>query len=58
MATLPGMGELQQPLDPAAQSLRQAGHGVSAGLQTVALSARRAVSYFASELPALEARQN
>jgi hypothetical protein len=45
---------LEQPLDPAAQSLRQTGQGVSESLQTVAQSARRAVSYFVRELPPLD----
>jgi hypothetical protein len=43
--------KLEQPLDPAAQSLRQTGQGASESLQTVAQSARRAVSYFFRELP-------
>jgi hypothetical protein len=46
--------KLEQPLDPAAQSLRQTGQGVSESLQTVAQSARRAVSYFFRELPPLD----
>jgi predicted anti-sigma-YlaC factor YlaD len=50
---LPGMNG-EQPLDPAARSLRQTGQGASEGLQTVAQSARRAVSYFFRELPPLE----
>jgi hypothetical protein len=51
---LPGFRALQAPLDPAAQSLREAGQGVSAGIDTVASSARRAVSYFVRELPPLQ----
>ena len=43
MPVLPGVGELEGPLEPAATSLRQGGQGVSASLQTVAGSARRAV---------------
>jgi hypothetical protein len=46
--------KLEQPFDPAAQSLRQTGQGVSESLQTVAQSARRAVSYFFRELPPLD----
>jgi hypothetical protein len=46
--------ELKQQLEPAAQSLRQTGQGASVSLQTVAQSARRAVSYFFRELPPLE----
>jgi len=45
---------MQEPLDPAAQSLRQAGQGVSQGFQTVAGNARRAVDFFYNELPVLD----
>jgi hypothetical protein len=51
---LPDVKKLEQPLDPAAQSLRQTGQGMSESLQTVAQSARRAVAYFFRELPPLE----
>jgi len=46
--------KFEQPLDPAAQSLRQAGQGMTEGLQTVSQSARRAVSYFVRELSPLD----
>jgi predicted anti-sigma-YlaC factor YlaD len=46
--------KLERPLDPAAQSLRQTGQGVSESLQTVAQSAGRAVAYFFRELPPLD----
>jgi len=52
-AALPNLGTLQAPLDPAAQSLRQAGEGVSAGLETVTGSARRAVAYLVHEFSPL-----
>lgn len=42
------------PLEPPVQSLRQAGSGVSAGLEPVADSARRAVGLFLRELPQVE----
>jgi hypothetical protein len=42
---------LSQPLDPPAQSLREAGQNVSAGLEPVTSSARRAVGMFLRELP-------
>ena len=45
---------MDEPLDPAAQSLRQAGQGVTEGLSTVSRNARRAVSFFMNELPALD----
>jgi hypothetical protein len=51
---LPDRGSLQAPFDPAAESLRQAGHGVSASLEPVAGSARRAVSYLVRELSPLD----
>jgi hypothetical protein len=50
MAGLPTVGDLEQPFDPAAQSLRQAGQGVSTGLGTVTGSARQAVAYFLREI--------
>jgi len=51
--TLP-KAKLEQPLDPAARSLRQTGQGMTEGLTTVTQSARRAVSYFFRELSPLE----
>ena len=39
------------PLDPPVRSLREAGEGVSAGLQPVTRSARRAVDLFLREIP-------
>jgi hypothetical protein len=54
MGQLPDVTDLEQPLDPAAQSLRQAGQTVSAGLGPVATSARRAFDLFLREIPPLE----
>jgi hypothetical protein len=51
MPPLPDMGDLEQPLEPAAQSLRASGQGVAASLQSVASSAQRAFSFFLRELP-------
>jgi predicted anti-sigma-YlaC factor YlaD len=48
---LPEVGGLEQPLEPAAQSVRASGHGVSASLETVTGSARRAFTYFLHQLP-------
>ena len=45
---------LEEPLDPTTESLRQAGHEVSQGFETVAGNARRAFDYFVKELPALD----
>jgi hypothetical protein len=46
---LPAIGDMQQPLEPAAASLRRAGQGMSEGLQTVATSTQRAFAYFVRE---------
>jgi hypothetical protein len=46
--------DLQTPLDPSAQSLREAGQGVSSGLEPVANSARRAMNLFWRELPPVD----
>ena len=40
---------LVEPLDPATQSIRQAGHEVSQGLDIVAGNARRAIDFFVKE---------
>jgi predicted anti-sigma-YlaC factor YlaD len=50
MEPLPGMSEQEHPLEPAVQSLREATAGVGTGLQTVANSAQRAMSFFMREL--------
>jgi anti-sigma factor RsiW len=50
---LPAVAELE-PLDPAAESLKQAGREVTASLQTMTRSARQAFDYFSRELPAVE----
>jgi hypothetical protein len=47
---LPSVAELES-LDPAAQSLKQAGREVTASLQSVTRSARQAFDYFTRELP-------
>ena len=46
--------DLGPPLDPQARSLREAGEGVTAGLEPVADSARRAVGLFFRELPPMD----
>lgn len=46
-----------EALDPAKQSLRQASEEVRDGVQTVARSARRALDYFARELPVVAATE-
>ena len=51
----PGWDELnfEQPLEPPAQGLLDAGQGVAAGLEPVADSARRALDLFRREVPPL-----
>ncbi len=53
----PSMGkfDLEPPLDPPTRTLREAGAGVSSGLEPVADSARRAVGLFLRELPPMDA---
>ncbi len=46
------------PTKPPAQALREAGEGVSEGLEPVTNSARRAVDLFLRELPPMESIQN
>lgn len=48
---LPLPKEEVSPLDPPAQSLREAGHGVATGLEPVANSARQAFDRFLHDLP-------
>jgi predicted anti-sigma-YlaC factor YlaD len=50
---LPAVEELEQPLEPAAQSLRNSGRGVAVSLAAVTGSARRAVDYFTHEFSSL-----
>src|SRR5262249_44656577 len=44
-------GEMPPPLDPTARSLREAGQGLSTGLEPVTDSARRALGLFLGEIP-------
>jgi hypothetical protein len=53
-ASLGNAQEWEQALERPAQSLREIGESVSAGLEPVAISARRAVGFFYRELPAVE----
>ena len=50
----PTLLELEEPLEPAAQSLRSAGRSVAQSLQPMANSARSAVAFLARELPVLD----
>ncbi len=51
-------GDTLAALDPPAQSLRQAGKSLSAGLQPVTTSARRAVNWLLRETPGMDADPN
>ncbi len=51
---LPASDLLEQPLGPPVRSLRAAGESVSAGLEPVTTSARRAFDLFLQELPPLD----
>lgn len=51
---LPAMPPLEVSLDPAVAPLRHTGQGVSEGVQTVARSAHRAMSYLVREIAQLE----
>lgn len=53
-ATLPTLPEFEEPLDPAAQSLRNAGLSVAQTLEPMAQSARQAFAYLAREMPAFD----
>jgi hypothetical protein len=53
MGDLPPVAGLE-PLDPAAQPLRQAGQDATESLSAVGRSARRALDYFSRELPMIE----
>jgi hypothetical protein len=48
---MPADEVLGPPLDPPAQSLREAGHGVATGLEPVTNSARRALDLFLRDIP-------
>jgi hypothetical protein len=50
-------GKSPKPLDPTAKSLRDAGNGVSAGLEPVTDSARRAFNLFLREIPPMESEE-
>ena len=54
MATLPGLSDLEEPLDPAAQSLRQATQTVTSGIEPITNSARRAFTFFVKEMPVFD----
>jgi predicted anti-sigma-YlaC factor YlaD len=51
MANLPGLSDLEEPFDPAAQSLKQATQTVASGIEPITRSTRRAFDFFVKELP-------
>ena len=51
MASLPALSELEQPLDPAAKSIREATQTVAEGIEPMTRTARRAWTYLVKELP-------
>jgi hypothetical protein len=57
LSGLPEGRSLAPVLGSPAQSLRQAGHNMSDGLQPVTTSARRALNLFFREMPALNSEQ-
>ena len=54
MDNLPELNDLQEPLDPAARSLRQATQTVADGIEPITNSARRAFTFFVKELPVFD----
>src|SRR5262245_44196668 len=54
MGSLPGLNELDVPLDPAAQSLRNATETVASGIEPITNSARRAFTFFVREMPVFD----
>ena len=52
--SLPALPEFDEPLDPAAKSLRQAGLSVAHSLDPVAQTTARAFGFFAREMPVLD----
>jgi len=54
VTSLPAADGMNDPLAPAAEPLRQAGKGMSQGIETVARSAQRAVDFFFRELGAAD----
>jgi anti-sigma factor RsiW len=53
----PRISLVAEPMDSAMLSAREAGKGVSSGFQTVSGSTRRALNYFFTKMPPLQASQ-
>ncbi|MCI0680463.1 MAG: hypothetical protein L0Y71_00040 [Gemmataceae bacterium] len=56
MTNLPVL-KVDEPLDPAAKSLRQATQTVASGIEPITRSARRAFTFFVNEMPMFEIPQ-
>lgn len=54
MGALPGLNDLKEPLDPAAQSLRHATETVASGIEPITNSAGRAFTFFVREMPVFD----
>ena len=57
MTNFPVLSDLEEPLDPAAKSLRQATQTVANGIEPITRSARRAFTFFATETPMFDIPQ-
>ena len=57
MSGLPVLKELEEPLDPAAQSLRHATETVASSIEPITSSARRAFTFFVREMPVFDIPQ-
>jgi predicted anti-sigma-YlaC factor YlaD len=51
---LPDLRDWDEPLDPAARSLQEAGQGVAEGIEPMTRTARRAWDYLVKELPVFD----
>jgi hypothetical protein len=56
--SLPALTGFDEPLDPAAQSLKQAGLSVAHSFEPIAHTTARAFDFFAREMPVLEFSKN
>lgn len=57
MTNLPVLSDWDEPLDPAAKSLRQATQSIANGIEPITRSARRAFTFFVNEMPMFDIPQ-
>lgn len=57
MTSLPALSRFDEPLDPAAKSLREATQTVASGVEPITRSARRAFTFFVNEMPMFDIPQ-